>query len=481
MKIDLADLARRARKTRQPRFVARAIVPTAAQEHGLLKIYMRVVRTWLSAWSTSIAPVYEKSLAAIVRDSVDDTQGSLDETTLALNRLVLTLDAELEDWAVRVEQWHRAQFGTLFTPVGVKLDTLLGRRDVQTSLEAVLADNASLIRSLNDQMRNGISGEVFRGLTNRTPARDVARQIRRVASVGKSRSELIAADQLQKLTSRLDQERQEQVGLDKFQWLHSGKKHPRPAHIARNGQIFAWSSEVAKTDPPGRAIRCGCKARPVLDFEETAADLAAASQPVATAKPRRVREPTTNEGRDKAARKFVLDNGRRDNVEYLSSFDALTGESYGTNRGGFDYCKFTPELERAARNPQARAIVHHNHPRSTSLSYPDIALLERPGIDTVWAHGNNGSAYKARKVADGPALTERFLRSEHEASYAKLAPLVSSGVVEVDAATKLHAHLTWLVLRERKQLEYDFTLAGDTAEFAKKYETIFRLLVESLA
>lgn len=478
MKIDLAGIARRAGKYRRPTFVARAIVPTRAQENALLKIYMRVVRQWLAAWSSTLAPRYERSLAVMVRDSVDDTQGGIDEATLALNRLVVTLDAELENWAVRVEQWHQAQFGTLFTPVGVKLDSLLGAGDVRSTLQAVLADNTSLIRSLNDQMRNGISGAVFRGLTNRTPARDVARDIRKVASVGKSRSELIAADQLQKLTSRLDQERQEQCGLEKFRWLHSHKKHPRPEHVARDGTVYAWKSDVGKNDPPGRAIRCGCKAQPVLDFEE-GADAATGSTPSATGSTPAARSaPKTNKQRDQAARDYVLKNGRKEGVEFLSAYDAVTGVSYGTMRGGFDYCEFSPELVRAAESAKARAVVHHNHPRSSSLSYVDVSLLEQPGIDTVWAHGNNGSKFGARKLKQ--RLDARKLKTVHEATYAKLKPLVGAGVVEVEAAQLLHSHLTWLVMRDRGHLWYEFELAGDSARLFDKYGQIFRLLVESL-
>jgi hypothetical protein len=104
----------------------------------------------------------------------------------------------------------------------------VGRADVSLTLEAVLEENVALIRSLNEQMRTGISGAVFRGLTNRSTAAEVSKEIRKIADVAKSRADLIAADQLQKLTSRLDQERQVQLGINEFQWQHSHKLHPRP-------------------------------------------------------------------------------------------------------------------------------------------------------------------------------------------------------------------------------------------------------------
>lgn len=268
MNFDVADLIRRAGKTRLKRVVLLPITPTAAQQGDLRRIYARIVRAWSAAWRERVEPVYSRTVAEGIRDSVEDTEQALDyAAAAALSRLFVELDAALEDWVVRIEEWHRGRFAQLFTPAGVNLATLLGRGNVQVTLEAVLAENVSLIRSLNDQMRNGISGAVFRGLTNRSPARDVAREIRKLTGIGTRRAELIAADQLQKLTARLDQERQQQVGVRKFQWAHSRKRYPRPEHVARDGKVFAWSSKVGRTDPPGRAIRCGCRARPVVELD----------------------------------------------------------------------------------------------------------------------------------------------------------------------------------------------------------------------
>lgn len=268
MQIDLAALAKRTGKYSRARFVAREIEPPRAIEKGLLRRYMRVVRAWQREWLDNIRPLYEATLAEPgFRDSVYDVQAAAGSADAALNRLVVALGADLADWVVETEQWHRGQFGRLFTPVGVRLDMLLGAGDVGPTLQSVLADNTSLIRSLNDQMRNGISGSVFRGLTNRTPARDVAWEIRKQAAIGQRRAELIAADQLQKLTGRLDQARQEQMGLTSFEWAHSGKLHPREHHKERNGKIFRWDSAVGKSDPPGFAIRCGCRSRAVLELD----------------------------------------------------------------------------------------------------------------------------------------------------------------------------------------------------------------------
>lgn len=274
MKIDLAGMIRRVGRQSSGLVYGRAIIPTQAQEAKLLAIYMRLVRGWLAEWGGRILPEYRRTVDGLpaIGDSVDSTQATIDEASAAMTRLVLALGADLESWVVTVERWHRKQFAQSFTASGVRLDTLLGPAEAQITLQATLAENLSLVRSLNEQMLNGISGSVFRGLSNRTPAREVAREIRKVAEIGKARSELIAADQLQKLSARLDQERQQQVGAEEFEWLHSRKRYPRQEHVERNGKVYRWDSTIGKTDPPGRAIRCGCRSRPVIDLDKILAE-----------------------------------------------------------------------------------------------------------------------------------------------------------------------------------------------------------------
>lgn len=266
MQFSVAELIRRAGKTRQRELVLPAIVAPVGLEADLRRLYLQVVEQWAKAYREKIAPVYSATVAEGVRDSPADVEGATEDANAALTRLAVVIGPQLEDWVVRVEQWHRTRMGQLFTPSGVRLETLLGRGDVATTLQSVLAENVALIRSLSDQMRNGISGAVFRGLTARSTAATVAKEIRQLTGVARSRAKLIAADQLQKLTGRLDEERQTQLGIRKFEWAHSGKKHPRLHHLARHGLRYAWDSAVARTDPPGRAIRCGCKARAVVEL-----------------------------------------------------------------------------------------------------------------------------------------------------------------------------------------------------------------------
>ncbi len=270
MQVDLAELVRRVGKYRRGSFTAPEIEPTGAQRSVLLRIYMRVVRGWQQRFRETILPEYERALSELITDDAGTLNTTIGISERQMTQLANAAGLSVDEWISTVETWHRKRFAQAFNPTGVNVGTLLDRNDVNATLAAVLGENTALIRSLDDQMRNGISGAVFRGLQARTPARDLAREIRKVASVGQSRAELIAADQLQKLTGALDEQRQKQAGIDKFQWAHSGKAKPRPEHVARDGKIYAWTDPVATSDPPGRAIRCGCRARAVLELDDEA-------------------------------------------------------------------------------------------------------------------------------------------------------------------------------------------------------------------
>lgn len=269
MKIDLAGIVRRVGAFRRRTFVAAAIDPSKAQRTDLLRIYMRLVRGWQTRFRERILPAYERALAGMIADDDAGTlQFEIGLSERQMAQIAAAAGISVDEWIKATEAWHRRRFAQAFNPVGVKIETLLARADVNATLQAVLGENVALIRSLDDQMRNGISGAVFRALQNRTTGRDLAREIRKLAGTGQSRAELIAADQLQKLTGALDEQRQRQVGIEKFKWRHSGKAHPRPEHVARDGVVYSWNDPVAKNDPPGRAIRCGCRAQAVLEIDD---------------------------------------------------------------------------------------------------------------------------------------------------------------------------------------------------------------------
>jgi uncharacterized protein with gpF-like domain len=266
MKYDLAVLAKRAAKRRRSFVVLRDIVPPAVFSTNL---YLACYKPALDVWARYVPRIldqYERTLSSMTTDAAADVQGEIGQAQSELQRLVLLLRPSLRDWALRTEGWFRGKWrGAVLSATGVDLQTLIGPEDVQETLETIVEWNVNLVRDVSDQARQRISNAVFDGLRNRTPAREVAAKIQEATGMAKRRSVAIASDQLTKLTSSLASERRREAGIDKWQWRHSGKLHPREDHKARNGKIY--DDETAPQDPPGRLPYCGCRELAVIEFD----------------------------------------------------------------------------------------------------------------------------------------------------------------------------------------------------------------------
>ncbi len=223
---------------------------------------------------------YARSLSALITDSGDDFTNIFERMGQELASLVLLLRPAMRDWTIRVERRSRdAWRGAVLAATNVDLQTMLGPEDVAQTLETTLNWNVALVRDIGDQARQRISSAVFSGLTNRTPAREVAKQIRESTGMARDRSLRVASDQLSKITSSLADERRRAAGISTWEWVHSQKAHPRAAHVARNGHIYSDDKadiggvidgktvEPVPPTRPGQEPYCGCRARSVISFD----------------------------------------------------------------------------------------------------------------------------------------------------------------------------------------------------------------------
>jgi uncharacterized protein with gpF-like domain len=279
VQFDLSALARRAKNVRRSSITLRDIAPPAVLATNLYQSsYAPVIALW-RRYAERITAEYERSLSALTTDAPSDINATLAAADAELQRLLLTLTPALRQWVLSVENWQRGKWrGAVLSATGVDLGTLIGPEDAQQTLEQILEWNTNLVVDVSTQTRQRISNAAFSGLTNRTPAREVAKQISEATGMARDRSLRIASDQLSKLTSALADERRRAAGISTWEWVHSRKLHPRAAHVAHNGHIYSddpadvgkvVDGKTVETPPatrPGQEPYCGCRSRSVLVF-----------------------------------------------------------------------------------------------------------------------------------------------------------------------------------------------------------------------
>lgn len=309
MRFSLSELTKRQSKPRRKAITLRPIVAPASKASDLFAIYQPVIAAWQEALP-AIEAEYARTLSAMTTDAPADLAVQISQPEAQAATVLLTVRARLARWAAIIEAWHRSRWrANVLTATRVDLATLIGPSDARETLETVIERNVGLIRSVSDETRRRVSDAVYRGLQNRTPARELARELREAVAMERRRALRIAADQTVKVTAALNEERRRQAGVMAWEWVHSGKKHPREDHRARNGLLYSDDPADAGTEYEGKTVRkppedkpgqlpyCGCTSRAVLIIEAIADEPVTVPSTPATApvaavpRPRRVVSP----------------------------------------------------------------------------------------------------------------------------------------------------------------------------------------------
>lgn len=263
LSLDLAALARE-RGIRRKSVTLPAITTTGAQSDALARRMVAVVDIWAASARTYLLPEYARTLT---RDSIPDLEVQIAATDAAAVRATLDFGSWFRGWAADLSEWHlRKLVASVLSQLNINLAPFASAINDPAVIEAALARNVALVRSVSDETRGKIADAIFRGQQAGTSTADVAKEISAVLGQSRDRAKRIATDQTAKLGATLDQQRQEAMGFTEFEWLHSHKARPRPEHVARDGKVYSWRENDLNGDLPGVAPFCGCKAKAHLDL-----------------------------------------------------------------------------------------------------------------------------------------------------------------------------------------------------------------------
>lgn len=143
---------------------------------------------------------------------------------------------------------------------------------MRDAMNATIAENVSLIKSIPRQYATEVEGIVMRGFTRGRDLASISEELQRRYGVTKNRAALISRDQSNKLTATVTQARRVELGLFKAIWVHSGGgREPRHSHVkagqdkrefdVREGCLIDGQKIL-----PGELINCRCSSRTVLPF-----------------------------------------------------------------------------------------------------------------------------------------------------------------------------------------------------------------------
>jgi SPP1 gp7 family putative phage head morphogenesis protein len=157
---------------------------------------------------------------------------------------------------------------------GLSLKTNLLNQPLKTVITASVAENVALIKSIPAEFLQQVTGVVLRSITTGQGVADVIPALQKYEGVTLRRARNIALDQSRKAYNSINKERMQAVGLQRFEWVHSGGgQKPRELHIEMSGNIYSFDDlpiideRSGERGIPGQAINCRCTMIPVVEFE----------------------------------------------------------------------------------------------------------------------------------------------------------------------------------------------------------------------
>ena len=253
--------------------VLKAVRPNAGIEAEYRARLQRLVDDMHRSYAYFLKAQYRENPPALAQDSTPaiDLRRELSTVGKRWQKRIDDAAPRLGEWFTRSSaRQSQAALKKILKDAGISVDFEMTKpmRDV---MQATLAEQVSLIKSIGSQYHTEVEGMVMRSVTAGRDLETLTKDLQHRFGITSRRADDIALSQNNMATSSFVRVRQEQLGLQAM-WLHShAGKVPRPTHLANNGKIYdpkiGWfdpDPKVRRRIWPGQLNRCRCVSASVV-------------------------------------------------------------------------------------------------------------------------------------------------------------------------------------------------------------------------
>lgn len=225
------------------------------------------------------------SRRGVVRTDADDTDGK--QASLwrrfrdAMDRIRQRLHSAMPPaWRVatrmvaETESAQRAAMNQQFRAV-VPVDVFADAEPVAPLLRKAVRENIALIESIPQRLHAAVEQTIGKGIAEGKQVRTMRREVQREFGVSRRRAQLIARDQVGKLSGALQRERQQALGVTTYRWSTSNDERVRgkpggrwPVNKSNRGDHWRLHNTTQRwDDPPVVEPSTGRTAHPGQDYQ----------------------------------------------------------------------------------------------------------------------------------------------------------------------------------------------------------------------
>lgn len=246
----------------------------------VLSVMLREIRAEFNA---PVMPVYcaEKALTTDRESWLVSLQTALSHSQQrAIDKMSALLHRESESFMSRFVR-------SIKRGTGIDLAKIFGKKAPQSLMETYIAQNASLIKSLGADTAKKLEQVIYRAKLNNSPQWQVTAEIQRAFKTSRARAELIAVDQMASLNADLTAAQAKQADIKEYIWRGRLGSRERSLHVSLEGNRYKFDQCTGAESglPPGKPVRCRCRAQmliPAKSLAQRAAEAAVVIGGIAT-------------------------------------------------------------------------------------------------------------------------------------------------------------------------------------------------------
>lgn len=259
---------------RNNRKTARAVRPNAGVRLAYQRQLEKLVRDMAHSVEYWLEAAYKNNAPLMAQDALPSN-----ELKKRIAELSKRWVAKFDDMAQKIaerfvkqgKQTTDAAFMSALRDAGWTVQFKPSRM-VQDAMNATIAENVSLIKSIPSQYFTQVEGIVMRGVSAGRDLKQITDELQARYGITARRAANIAKDQADKVTATITKARRLELGITQAIWVHSGAgREPRPSHVkAGRDQLVFDVSKGAYLDgkwvQPGEEINCRCVSKSILPF-----------------------------------------------------------------------------------------------------------------------------------------------------------------------------------------------------------------------
>lgn len=267
----------RARKDRTEK-VLRPVRPNLGIELAYRKRLDALIEEMAASCEYWIKAAYRANEPAVAELAQDELSAAALKRVMRelskrwLKRFDVAAEKLADYFATAVHNRSDAALKKILKDGGISIEWKMSpaQRDI---MQATISEQVNLIRSIPQKYLSTVETIVMQGVQTGRDLGQITKDLQAMTGVTRRRAAFIAKDQSAKATASMTRARYLEIGVERAQWLHSGRsREPRPSHVKAGREKQQYDVATGWADPalggkriwPGTEIGCRCVARPVM-------------------------------------------------------------------------------------------------------------------------------------------------------------------------------------------------------------------------